>query len=174
MDKIQIFDDFFTEEELNKILDFFDNAKWNCLCHTRPNVDITTDKPFWRYELENEPLFAEYLNEVVAKKIFKKKNKLDRMYSVGQMYGQDSNYHPDNSSENTYTFCFYINTERVVEEDAGGYFFLKVPGNNYKVAIDPKMNRGVLFPSRYYHKGTGFNILNSKFRICIAWKFEII
>ena len=64
--------------------------------------------------------------------------------------------------------------ERVVEEDVGGYFFIKVPDKKYKVAIDPKMNRGVLFPSRYYHKGSGFNILNSKFRICIAWKFEII
>jgi hypothetical protein len=173
IDQIQIFDDFFLEDDLKKIVDYFNNVGWKCQCDKSPNQDITTDKPFWRKELEKEPLFSEYFKEIIEQRLFQKKCKLNRIYAVGQTYGQDSNYHPDDYSDtNLFTFCFYINDHS--DENSDGFFYIKVPNKKYRICIEPYMNRAVLFPSHYIHKGTGFNIWNDQLRICIAWKYKII
>ena len=167
---IHIFDNFFLETDLQKIIYFFDNQKWNCQCFKRQFRD-EGDGPFWRIELEHENLFNDYLKNIIEHKLFQQETQLKRIYSVGQMYEQNSTYHIDDSEENTYTFCFYINQIHI--DNDNGYFIVKIPKEKYRICIEPIMNRGVLFPCNYIHKGTGFGVFCDKLRICIAWKFKL-
>jgi hypothetical protein len=167
MDKIIIYDDFFSEIDLKKIKDFCDN-NWLCKCMYSHNTDQTTDIPFWRKEYMEEHLFNTYLKEVIQEKL-KKNINLKRIYAVGQTYGQNSNFHHDDITLNSYTFCFYIND--ILNQNHEGYFYVKVPNEKQIIAIEPVNNRGVLFPANYIHKGTGFNRFSNHLRVCIAWKF---
>jgi hypothetical protein len=168
MDKILIIDNFFTEEKINKIVHYFEEVNWQCKCAIRPNVSLETDIPFWRHELLEVSLFKDELREEIEKKM----NKLyhvKRVYSVGQTYEQNSNFHIDDDEENTYTLCLYINP--MIKDDDEGYFYLKVPNETHTLAINPIFNRGVFFPGNYRHKGTG---TIEYFRICVAWKLKEI
>jgi hypothetical protein len=176
MDKVKIFDNFFDEEELNKIMDYFKSLDWHCQSHKSQGIFRKNDVPFWRIELEKIPYFAKELKHKIEEKLFQKECKLLRNYSVGQMYEQNSNYHTDSDEINQYTFCFYINTTFNIEtntDEKNGYFFLKIPNEKFILAIEPNINRGILFPSNYVHKGTGFNNIFNHLRICITWKYCI-
>ena len=172
-DIIRIIDNFFSEDVLKKIVDYFKSNKWVCQCIKDPNIIISKsgDRPYWRTELENEYLFNFELKNIIEKYL-NKYFKLDRIYAVGQTYGQNSVFHIDNDDDNTLTFCFYINNFTIDTHD--GLFYVKIPKKKFIISIEPTMNRAVIFPSNYKHKGSGYNRFNSSFRICIAWKFKII
>jgi hypothetical protein len=167
---IKIIDNFFSDEILKKITDYFDKIQWNCQCNKDPNVNLYSDSPYWRIELKDEIFFNSELKNIIEK-YFNKKLKLNRVYVVGQTYGQDSNFHIDDESPNTFTFCFYINSETHINDD--GLFYLRIPNEKYIITVEPIMNRTVIFPSNYRHKGCGLNRFSDYFRICIAWKFVI-
>jgi hypothetical protein len=166
LDKIQIIDNFFSEEMIKKIVDYYKKVEWECKSIRRPNVDIDSDVPFWRHELIENDFFRDMLREEIEKQ-FGKKFEVKRIYSVGQTYEQNSNFHIDSSESNNYTLCLYIN-ENVLEEDEG-YFFIKL--TKYTICVNPLFNRAVFFPSDYIHKGTG---TKEGLRICVAWKLEEI
>jgi hypothetical protein len=166
LDKIQIIDNFFSQEIIEKIVKYYDKVYWKCNCLIRPNADTMLDKPFWDHELIENYFFRDILKEEIEK-YFGKKFKVVRIYSVGQTYEQNSNFHYDSQSPNNYTLCLYIN-ENVLEEDEG-YFYVKLP--KYVISVNPLFNRAVFFPSDYIHKGTG---TKKDFRICVAWKLEEI
>ena len=166
LDKIQVIDNFFSKEIIQKIVDYYKTLGWVCKCAIRPNADIETDAPFWRHELFDDDFFRDTLREYIDT-YFNKKFKVNRIYSVGQTYGQNSNFHIDSEEANSYTLCLYIN-EKIVEEDEG-YFYIKL--SNYTISVNPLFNRAVFFPSDYVHKGTG---TKEGFRICVAWKLEEI
>lgn len=168
MEKIIIYDNFFSATDLQKIKDFCDN-NWLCNCMYSPNADETRDTPFWRKEYKEEHLFNTYFNDVIQEKL-KKEIKLIRIYSVGQTFGQNSNFHIDDANNNSYTFCFYINNTTTTETNEG-YYYVKIPNEKHILAIEPLNNRGVLFPANYVHRGTGFNKSSNDLRVCIAWKF---
>ena len=165
LDQIQVIDNFFSEETIQKIVDYYKKVGWDCKCFIRPNVNIETDVPFWRYELIENDFFKHILREEIEK-YFGKKYQVNRVYSVGQTYEQNSNFHIDSEDPNNYTLCLYIN-ENILEEHEG-YFYIKL--TNYTIAVNPLFNRAVYFPSDYVHKGTGSK---EGFRICIAWKLEL-
>jgi hypothetical protein len=165
LDKIQVIDDFFSEEMIQKIVEYYRTRGWECKCAIRPNVDRETDSPFWRHELIDNDFFRNTLREEFEI-FFGKKFEVKRVYSVGQTYEQNSNFHIDSPDPNNYTLCLYIN-ENTLEEDEG-YFYIKL--TNYTVAVNPLFNRAVYFPSDYVHKGTG---TKEGFRICVAWKLEL-
>lgn len=171
MENIIILDQFFLEEDLEKIVKYFNSSKWKCQCINESNTDLSTDSPFFRHELKEETIFTDYLKNKLEKEL-NKKIKLVRMYSVGQMYAQDGNYHIDSEEKNQKTFVLYINKN--YKEGDGGYIYLKIPNDNKVIAVEPEYNRGVLFPSNYRHKGMGYSKNTYDFRICIAWKFEIL
>lgn len=164
LDKIQVIDNFFSEEIIQKIVDYYNTIGWDCKCVIRPNADIETDAPFWRHELIDNDFFRNTLREEIDK-YFGKKFKVNRIYSVGQTYEQNSNFHIDSEESNNYTLCLYIN-KNTLEEDEG-YFYIKL--TKYTIAVNPLFNRAVFFPSDYVHKGTG---TKEGFRICVAWKLE--
>lgn len=191
-EEIKIIEDFFSNEILEKILDYFKDFKWKCQCQKDENTsNYSGDKPYWRIELEEDIFFNSFLKNIIEKYFINSKlnnsntvsveystklpfnlYKLNRVYVVGQTYGQDSVFHIDDDQPNTYTFCYYINENSHIQGD--GLFHLKVPNEKYIITIEPLMNRAVIFPSGYRHKGCGLSRFNENFRICIAWKFKIL
>lgn len=169
-EEVKIIDNFFSETILEKIRTHITNTDWNCQCVKDDNfTHIYGDKPYWRIELSDDKFFAEYLKNIIETYIGRH-IMLKRVYIVGQTYGQDSNFHIDDNGENVFTFTFYIND---IKSDDGS-FFLKVPNNNYIINICPTMNRSIIFPGTYRHKGSGYDRYNNELRICIAWKFKFV
>jgi hypothetical protein len=168
-EEIKIIDNFFSNDILEQINNYFRNIEWKCQCKKDSNTNLNNDSPYWRIELIEDAFFNCYLNNIILK-YFNKKMILNRLYVVGQTYSQDSNFHIDDKESNTYTFCFYINDIL----DDGGNFYIKIPYECEIINIDPIMNRAVIFPSNYRHKGSGYNRFSNKLRICIAWKYKII
>jgi hypothetical protein len=172
-DEIKIIDNFFSNAILDQIIDYFNTTNWKCQCVKDINVNLHNDSPYWRIQLEKEYFFNLYLKNIIQK-YFNKNLIPKRIYVVGQTYGQDSNFHIDDIDTNTYTLCFYINTIENNDHCDNGIFYIKIPNKKYIINVEPIMNRAIIFPSTYTHKGSGYNRFNNNLRICIAWKFKII
>ena len=174
MEKIKIIDNFFPQEQIDKIVEYFDKVEWLCKCNHRPNANLSVDVPFWRHELIENDFFKNELRKYIEC-YFNKSYHVKRVYAVGQTYEQNSNFHIDDRNKDVFTVCLYIN-KNIKEEDEG-YFYIKVPNEKHILAINPLFNRIVFFPADYRHKGTGTNgnkdtNTEDHFRICIAWKLK--
>jgi hypothetical protein len=55
-----------------------------------------------------------------------------------------------------------------------GGFLIKSTNTNYVFAVQPLLNRDILFQSDYCHKGMGYNRKSLHSRLCISWKLEKI
>jgi hypothetical protein len=169
MEKIQIYDNFFSEKIFIEINKFFINNNWdnfsliNINSHLNIKIGINNfDKPFYKIDLNNQTFFTDTLKKIIEEKMKKNLNLL-RVYAVAQCYEQNSNYHTDSNLSGTSTFTYYINNYNK------GELLIKIPNEKYIIAIKPHENMGVFFPSFYYHKANG---VNDGLRICIAWKFQ--
>jgi len=170
MENIKIFDDFLNKDDLQILTSILSSNNWE-YGHISIGREMV-DTPFWSLDLNQEVFFNEYIKDKIET-YFSTKFQLNRVYANGQTYGQNGSYHIDNSSENTFTFCLYVNNvENVGIETAGGHLYIKVPNEKIIFAIEPYHNRGVLFPSNYFHKGCAFNRYITTMRICIAWKLQ--
>jgi hypothetical protein len=183
-DKIQIFEGFLTPTELETCALAVSRPAWGFgqISQTSP---IST--PFWMMMLTDDPFF----NTHVKSKIEAASNHkftVQRVYANGQTFGQDGTFHQDDSSDNSYTFCVYINKQITLEtaDDIGGDFVFKLPSSSSsnaepnqnderfsRIAISPLYNRGILFPAKYFHKGLAFNRYCKGMRISIAWKLTL-
>lgn len=171
-EEVKIIDNFFSNEILEKIIDYFNNNNWYCNCIKDININLYSDPPYWEINLTHETFFNSYLKKNIEN-YFNKQLKTKRIYSVGQTYGQNSSFHIDDKNKNTYTFCYYINKNISINNDYDdGLFYLRVPDKKYIITIEPIMNRMVIFPSTYRHKGSGVSRFNNDLRVCITWKFS--
>jgi hypothetical protein len=171
-EKIKIYDNMFSQIDINSIMLFFEKMEWTINKHQ--SILNPHDKPFGRKELIDFDFFSIDLKTIIEKKV-NHKLIVKRVYAVNQTFGQDSNYHIDNKKENNYTFCLYITPNNYIYDSMyEGNFYIKIPNQKYSICIEPHTNRGVFFPANYIHKGTGYDKCNSNLRICISWKFEII
>jgi hypothetical protein len=121
---------------------------------------------------------SEYLKthvKTIIEQKFSKQFKLLRVYANGQTYGQTGSYHMDTPHPTFMTFCLYFTPIRKEEvANVGGHLYIKVPHEQKICCIEPRFNRGVLFPSNYYHKGCAFDRYVTDLRICVAWKLKEI
>lgn len=172
MENIKIIDKFLNKDELDEFMKVINNKQWG-YGHSSGDYEQFTNKFFAAHDLGN--FFNEYMKQKLET-IFQKKFQLDRNYMHIQMFGQYGSYHTDNDNPNTYTFCIYITEISDSDmENADGDFLLKIPNTNFIVCINTLMNRGVFFPSTYYHKGMAYNKFFPQKRLCITWKLtEII
>ena len=167
MQNIKIIDDFFDEPIMNEIIDKINSKSMVCKCVDNHNFNLNTDIPFWKSELNDDAIyFYEYLPNIINSKL-QQNYKLKRVYLIGQSYQQNSNYHVDSDTPTCITMCLYTNTNYI---DNAGYLYMKIPGQLSIMAIEPKINRLVIFPSIYRHKGSGMN--NDDLRNCLAFKFD--
>ena len=173
MENIKIIDNFLNNSDLQLLHSIISSKKWDF------GQESTSDgTPFWIMNLDDDIFFSTYIKEKIED-TFEKKMNLKRVYANGQTYGQDGSYHIDDYQENAITFCLYVHNIDNIDnidniEDIGGNLYIKVPNEKMIFAIEPMINRGVLFPSTYIHKGCAFNRYIKNMRVCIAWKLEEI
>ena len=174
-DKIQIFEVFLTPEELEICANTVKRPAWSFgqISQTSP---IST--PFWMMTLTDDPFFSTHLKSKIEAAASRKFT-VQRVYANGQTFGQDGTFHQDDhSSDNSYTFCLYINKQITAEtaDDIGGEFVFKIPNHDTTfdhTMISPLYNRGILFPASYFHKGLAFNRYCKGLRVSIAWKLHL-
>jgi hypothetical protein len=173
MENIHIIENFLTSSELSTAHNIINSSKWE-YGHKSSNVNPLST-PFMIINLIEHPFFSQHLKDKIEITI-NKKLRLDRVYANGQVFGQNGSFHQDNTIENTLTFCLYLaKIEDDMLDDTDGDIMFKIPNNSkFKVSVEPKYNRGVYFPSYYYHKGNAFSRYVQTLRICVAWKFVII
>ena len=183
-DRIQIFDAFLTPEELETCANTVKRPTWSFgqISQTSP---IST--PFWMMTLTDDPFFSTQMKSKIEAAA-NRKFAVQRVYANGQTFGQDGTFHQDETADESYTFCIYINKQISVEtaDDIGGEFVFKLPctkpptnegvidGLFSRIAVAPLYNRGILFPANYFHKGLAFNRYCKGLRISIAWKLTAI
>ena len=173
MEKINIYDDFLTAEEMAQCRKIISTSNWEYGHDSNSNSSINT--PFWYMELITYDFFKIQIKNKIEKLMNKKFNVL-RVYANGQTFGQDGCYHLDSTSEKDTTFCVYITpvpSDSI--KDLNGHILFRIPTlHNFIVGIEPLCNRAVSFPSLYYHRGTSFSRYFQNIRICIAFKLEEI
>jgi hypothetical protein len=172
MDKIIIFDNFLDENTINLLIEIINKKTWTFGHKSNENDSFST--PFFYMDLINEKFALLYIKDKIEEKLSKKIT-LKRCYANGQTFGQDGSYHIDDPDEKAFTFCLYINKINKIEiEIAGGNFNIKIPNEKFIISIEPLFNRGILFPSNYFHKGHSFSRYVNELRISVVWKFYFI
>ena len=173
MENIKIIDNFLDMNELNQCISMINNKSWYMAYASSGGIEKFNEHFFAAYDLGN--FFTQYIKSKLET-TFSKKFKLDRNYMHIQLYGENGAYHVDSYQENTYTFCIYVTKckNEELENYGGGEFLIKIPNENFILSIPTFMNRAILFPSTFLHKGMAYNIHSENPRLCITWKLEKI
>ncbi len=171
MNNIIIKDNFLNEDELSILQYFINNAQFK-YGHSSGNREYVTNLFFSTYNTSD--FFLRHIKEKIEMQ-FSKKFKINRHYMHIQTFGQDGSYHIDDEGDHKYTFCLYI-TENDANtlEYIGGDFLIKIPNQSFILCVETIMNRGIIFPSNYLHKGMAYNNYCSNKRLCLTWKLEEI
>ena len=170
MERIHIYDNFLSTPDMIECLNIVKESKWK-YGQLSDNTIIGT--PFWYMEL----IHNNFLKDIIKAKLEHITNKrftVVRLYANGQTYGQDGDFHQDDTSLDTYTFCLYC-TEfyRDITDQVGGDIEFILPDKtSHSINIKTILNRGIFFPSHYFHRGPAFNRYVPDLRICIAWKLR--
>jgi hypothetical protein len=168
MEKILVYDNFFTDIEISNIQKIISSRNWEW-GHTSVSNAIGASI-FWCMHLSDEEYFNDYLKQIFEKH-FAKKFKLLRVYANGQTFGQDGTFHTDSNESNHYTVCLYLTKiEKELVDSAGGYITFKVADEKYNLSYEPLYNRIIMFPSNYWHKASSFSRFFTDIRICVSWK----
>ena len=173
MDNIKVYDNFLSYDELETCKKMIKNNKWEYGHNSNGDTKVNTS--FWVMDLKDNNFFNINLKEKIEN-IIGKKLKVDRVYANGQTFGLDGGFHQDSIQNNATTFCLYITPiPNDIIGELGGNILFKIPDiEHFSLALEPRYNRGVYFPSNFFHKVTAFNRYVQNMRICIAWKFTII
>lgn len=167
MDQIKIFDTFLNTEELKKCIEYINEPNWQ-FGHVSDSTSGQFQIFFWVMRLTHYPFFSVYLKDKIQKltgKIFT----VDQVYANGQTYSQNGSFHTDSDHKNIYTFCLYLTTN---PNEFGGDLEFKLNNLPHIIKVETKYNRGIFFPSTFWHKGNSLLSTND-LRICIAWKFHL-
>ena len=171
MDKIIVQDGFLKKEEIKKCIEIINNKTWK---YFHSSKSSRVGNYYWIMKLDDDEYLNTYIKNIIEKN-FSKKFKIIKIYANGQTYGQDGGYHVDTLEENRYTFCLYltdIKEENI--ETAGGHLYFDIPNLKYKICYEPIFNRGIFFPSNYFHMAKAFSRYIMDLRIVLVWKLEKI
>jgi len=173
MEQIKVHNNFLNGDDLEKCKQIIKDGKWEYGHNSDNNNKMNT--PFFYMDLKQNIFFNTYLKEKIET-VLGLKLYVDRVYANGQTFGLDGCFHQDNTEPNTITFCLYISPiPNDIIGDIGGHIYFKVPNiEHFTLALEPQYNRGVSFPSSFFHKGAAFNRYIKNMRICVAWKLRII
>ena len=158
---VEIYDDFFSEEVQQTILDKLQQPKW-CISGG------TDNKPeiFWHYNcLEKEVYFRDFLFDLICKKLNRRFRGVKRIYANGQTAGQCGTPHRDDGD---LTFLYYPLTEWEVKWQ-GHLIFLDEKDEGDKIVFY-KPNRAVLFDGKQRHYADAPSRFYNDLRISLAYK----
>lgn len=170
MEKVKIYDDFLNPLELEIILKNIKDKQMK-YGHYSGGKELIEAKFFSYNDLSNDSLFDNIKQKIQM--ITNKQFVTNRNYMHIQTFGQNGSYHIDADRDDKYTFCIYLSDVGNIEE-SGGDFLIKFPNTKSIMSINTKFNRGILFPSYFYHKGMAYNRFISLERLCVTWKFTLI
>ena len=142
-DKIEVYDNFFSEDIHLEIFKKLMVARWGISGGTPHKPEI-----FWHYDgLGEQEYFSDFLYEKICTKLNRKFSKVDRIYANGQTASQCGTPHCD---EGDLTFLYYPNPEWKLDYQ-GHLIFLKDDSEDAEVdrIIEYKPNRAI--PVSYTH-----------------------
>ena len=177
MDKIFVFDDFFSQQQVKIMHDIINSNtwKWGHFSTSKDQRNIVSN-PFWHMKLQNQSYFSVYFTNIlknVLEKHTEKEFVCDRVYANGQTYGQSGSFHIDDPADNAYTVLLYLTKlPKELQNISDGYTYFKIPSLKYDIAYPPLYNRVLMFPSNILHKGGDLNRFVKDIRITVAWKFK--
>lgn len=167
---IRIVDDFLPPTILYDAVDFINDSKWSLKVTSTPSSPRT----FWGIDLSEDELFTKTIFEKINES-FGMKFELLRVMANGHMQGSDGSYHRDDVDDCTYTFLLYLSdiNEYNVDE-IGGHTLFRDSNDKKIIAVEPLLNRGVLFDSKLEHRGLSPYRTSDVFRIAVAYKLKSI
>ena len=99
----------------------------------------TTGKNFLYKSLNDYPFFSTILFKKIEE-LTKKRFELKRVYANGQSFGQDGEFHQDDTEDGSMTFLYYMNTVN------GGQTEFRY--EDHVVAQNPILNLGIIFDAK--------------------------
>jgi hypothetical protein len=163
--KLNICDNFLTEDELSRIEKYFEEPIWQF-----GHSSTYFSQQWFVTPLDHLPFFTEYLKEKIENLIGSKYS-LDRVYANGQTILNGGSWHRDADKPEHVTALLYVSdiNKRNVEQIQGHTEFNLNDGRIF--SIEPFKNRLVLFDSTLLHRGNA-PIIPSFLRISVAWKLK--
>ncbi len=177
---VKIIDNFFSPETYARIVDYVDRTytfvppEDQSPTHWQPghksSGDLGTVSWFWHNQISDIKLFnTDVLEEI--KKTLNLDFDLDRVYFNGMNFGQNAQFHFDDTEEDMFTFLSYVLP--VYDMEWGGQTVF-VDGYKRDLSILPVPNRAVIFPSRIVHKAQPFSDATAPMRVSLAYKLKLI
>jgi predicted 2-oxoglutarate/Fe(II)-dependent dioxygenase YbiX len=158
------FENFLPVADFNQMNAIIAEGPWKFSGSSGLNGD--TLGKFWYMELTGIEFFSRYLFEKIPNGPWR----LERVYANGQTFGQDGDYHQDDTRPDAWTFLLYTNT--IPDNDYkvwGGETIFEEPPGELRMC-SPITNRAVLFRSSIMHKGLGPTRWVRDMRVTVAWK----
>ena len=169
LNQIKVFDNFFSEEIQDLILESLSRPKWS---FNGGDSDIS---PFWHMrDLEEEDFYNHYLLNIIENSVGKQFDVIN-IYANGQTAGQSGCPHIDTGD---YTFLYYptLDWDNTM---GGSLFFLNVIGENNSPdseiikTVSYKTNRAVFFPCNIAHYSNAPDRHYNGIRLSVAWKLKV-
>lgn len=158
------FDNFLSVPDFNQMNSIISNGSWKFSGSSGMNGESLGK--FWFMELSDNEFFTKYLFDKIPNGPWA----LQRVYANGHTFGQDGDYHQDDTRPDAWTFLLYTNT--IPDNDykvwGGETIFEESPGQIR--LCTPICNRAILFRSSILHKGMGPSRWVRDMRVTVAWK----
>jgi hypothetical protein len=160
------FPNFLSVMDFRMVQRHVENAPWSF----KGFSNETQKGKFWYMDLMDMQPFREYIFGLIEK-VAGRKFKLHRVYANGQAYGQDGDYHQDDTDPKSWTFILYTNDILPNEiDDWGGATLFKT--DNGIMYQPPITNLGILFRSDLWHRGLAPSKHINELRRTVAWKLS--
>ena len=168
MNEILCYDDFFTNKEFEKILEYVNRPCWECGHgrYDKSHPQYKNSIPFWGMNLDGEEYFTDYLLNIIQKRTNTKFDLLT-VYANGHTFGTKGSFHQDWYDNSERTFLLYANPEWNVEW--GGNTVFDFGNGDYQFSV-PRPNTAIMFPGVIPHCADATTRLFSGLRVTIAWK----
>ena len=167
MNKIEVFDDFLSEEMYIKCLEELQKPKWTFLSghHQIWHMGSLDQVPFFNIAFKKKVL------EILPKDI--NWTHYD-MYANGQSRGQDGSIHQDQKMLNDALSLVYFSTPEWSPHYEGNLFFYNQDEltQEYNIIdmVEYKSNRAVLFPGHVWHKASAPTMIYPGLRTSVVVK----
>jgi hypothetical protein len=160
---IRHFPNFLNVLDFKKVQEHLTNSDWKF-----KGLSTREGGRFWYLDLMDVGPFREYIKGLIEQAAGRK-FVLNRVYANGQAYGQDGDYHQDDTDPKAWTFLLYTNDipPDKIDEWSGMTLFKTELGI---MCQPPVTNLGVLFRSDLWHKGLGPAKHIKDLRMTVAWK----
>ena len=176
INQVKVIDNFLDEENYSKLVQFIDKHHDGYEEATyRPTRWIPGHKSigeaantswFWTMPVTDVFYFSTTLLQVINKKL-KQEHTLERVYFNGMSFGQNAEFHLDDTRDEARTLLLYV-LPCYKWEWGGHTMFLDEQHKDFSVAPCP--NRATYFPARILHKAFSFVENSAPLRVSLAFK----